>query len=217
MTIIHSQEFVMSPKYTIQSRLFAIACLPMLALELAAPMLVRAMDSEDLYQLCASFPYNSQCKGYEAPVPLSQRSGQLGGCVIQLAAVETKGACKVSLENDTITLYQEVGTGLKILNDQKSTRMMVLPAQSVSTIQYREAKKLNSGNAVFNTLAFGLLGLALTKKRKYAEISLNYRDAVGPNNPTMTMLIFDQKTGLAMREQLEKLTGKTVELPEQKP
>jgi hypothetical protein len=66
----------MSPQFTRQSRLVATFFVPMLALEMAAPMLVSAMDNEDLYRLCSAFPFNSQCKGYEAPVPLSQRSSK---------------------------------------------------------------------------------------------------------------------------------------------
>ncbi len=210
----------MSPKFTRQSRLVATCCMPMLALELAAPMLLRAMDSEDLYQLCAAFPLNSQCKGYEAPVPLSQRSGKAAGCIVKGPEKETKGACKVSLENGEITLYQEIGTDLSILNNQKSTSVVQIPTQSVSRIQYRETKKLNAGNAVFNTLAFGLIGLALTKKRTYAEIAVSYSDpSITANGAAAgdVTLILDQKSGLAMRNQLEQATGKTAELPQQPP
>ncbi len=210
----------MSPKFTRQSRVVATCCLPMLALELAAPLLVRAMDSEDLYQLCAAFPLNSQCKGYAAPVPLSQRSGKDAGCIIKGPEKETKGACKVSLENDEITLYQEIGTDLSILNNRKSTSVVKIPTQSVSRIQYRETKKLNAGNAVFNTLAFGLIGLALTKKRTYAEIAVSYGDpSITANGAAAgdVTVILDQKSGLAMRAQLEQATGKTAETPGQKP
>jgi hypothetical protein len=66
----------MSPKSTRQLRLVATGWLPMLALEMAVPMLVQAMDSEDLYRLCAAFPRNLQCRGYAVSVPLSQRSGK---------------------------------------------------------------------------------------------------------------------------------------------
>jgi hypothetical protein len=220
MALIHSQELFMSPQFTRKSRLVATFFVPMLALEMAAPMLVSAMDNEDLYRLCSAFPFNSQCKGYEAPVPLSQRSGKDAGCIIKGPESEIKGACKISVENNEITLYHETGAELSILNNQKSTVFVKIPTQSVSCLQYRETRKLNSGNAVFNTLAFGLLGLALTKKRTYAEIAVNYNDpaitANGASSGDVT-LIFDQKNGLAMRSQLEQATGKTAETPLQKP
>jgi hypothetical protein len=200
----------------VKPQLVAVFCLPLLALELALPLLVRAMDSEDLYKLCSEFPYNSACKGYEAPVALEKRSGQVAGCVFKTAQVETKGACKINFENDEIKLYHEFGQGLSVLNNQRATQTVKIPTTGVSRIQYRETKKLNTGNAIFNTLAFGLIGLALTKKRTYVEINVSYADPTPAAAASELMMVFDRDGGMAMRNQLEKATGKTAEMPEQK-
>jgi hypothetical protein len=174
-----------------------------------------AMDSEDLYRLCSSFPHNSQCKGYEAPIALDQRSGKSGGCVIKTIQMEYKGACKVAMDSDNITIYQEYGDGLSVLKNDKATKSFKIPNSSVNAIQYREGKRSNTGAAVVNTLIFGLPGLLLTPKKKYAEISTQHAAIeLAGSNLESTLLVFDRDTGLEMRFQLEKNTGKTVELPE---
>jgi hypothetical protein len=52
--------------------------------------------------------------------------------------------------------------------------------------------------------------LALTKKRTYAEIVVNYGEA------DRLTLILNRDDGMAIRSQLETATGKTGEMPERK-
>jgi hypothetical protein len=78
--------------------------LPLLLAPLVMQTPVQALESEDLYRLCSQFPHNAQCKGYEAPVPLEKRPGKMAACVVKLPESETKGACKVQVEDAEITL-----------------------------------------------------------------------------------------------------------------
>ena len=41
-----------------------------------------ADDSEDLFQLCSKFPFNSRCEGYDAPIPLDNRLGEEAKCLL---------------------------------------------------------------------------------------------------------------------------------------
>jgi hypothetical protein len=94
---------------------------------------------------------------------------------------------------------------------------MKIANSSVNSIQYREGKKFNTGAAIAGAVLFGLPGLLLAPKKKYAEISLNYITDVSTNNQNHAVIVIERDAGLEMRFQLEKVTGKTVELPEQKP
>jgi hypothetical protein len=199
------------------TQLFVLAALPLMLVELAIVSPARAMDSEDLYRLCSSFPYNSQCNGYEAPIALAQRDGQAAGCLIKTATAEIKAACKIQIAADTITLYHEFGDGLSVLKNEKASRSLTIPTQSVSSIQYREDKKLTAGSAIASTLLLGLPGLLLAPKKKYSEVSINYVTTASADSPNHVVMVFDRKTGLDIRFQLEKATGKGVETPEQTP
>jgi hypothetical protein len=190
--------------------------LPLLLTQLAIPSLAHAMSSEDLYRLCSEFPHNSQCKGYEAPIGLAKRPGKTAACLIKTPEAELKGACKFQIDDQEITLYQEFGDNLSVLQNEKATRKIIIPNSDVSSIQYREGKKTNTGATVVNTLAFGLVGLFLTPKKKYAEVSVNYAVAGGSGDSNYAVMVLDRDTGLETRFQLEKATGKTVELPEAK-
>lgn len=54
-----------------------------------------ANEQEDLFRLCSKFPFNSQCEGYEIPIPLDNRVGEEANCLFSEA--EKAEDCKVFL------------------------------------------------------------------------------------------------------------------------
>ena len=129
----------------------------------------KPLVGEDLYQLCSSFPLNSQCKGYEIPVALDDRPGMGGSCLFLVSQVEKKGDCKVVVNDTEIVIYQEIDGKLKLLKDRASTRMVKITPSEVSRFEYREDTQDRTGARVVNTLLFGVWAGLLTRDRKTAE------------------------------------------------
>lgn len=87
----------------------AMACIPLLLVEIVVIPSTYALEEIDLYQLCSSFPLNSKCKGYEAPIPLDKREGKTGDCTLKNNEGESRGICKIAVNEAGITIYQEIG------------------------------------------------------------------------------------------------------------
>lgn len=202
--------------------IWAIACFPLLLSETVFIPTATALDGKELYQLCSSFPLNSQCKDYEAPVPLDNRSGKKADCVFKNNEKEKRGACKINVSETGITIYQETGETLEIINDKKSTRTIQIQPTSVSKIEYREDEKANVDAIVANTLLLGVSGFPFNTRKKISEIQLNYtsitpQDTSPEQQNVDSLRIFvGRGTGREMRSQLEKITGLQAELPQAK-
>ena len=180
-------------------------------LSVVPPIAARASEEkpligEDLYQLCSSFPLNSQCKGYEIPVALDDRPGMGGGCLFLVNQVEKRGDCKIAVNDTEIVVYHEIAEKLKVLKDRASTRMVKIIPSEVSRFEYREDTQDRTGARVVNTLLFGLWAGLLTRDRKTAEFQLTYPDS-------MLTMVVDRNAGNAMRSQLEKSIGRPAGLP----
>ena len=166
----------------------------------------KPLVGEDLYQLCSSFPLNSQCKGYEIPVALDDRPGMAGGCLFLVNQVEKRGDCKIAVNDAEIVVYHETAEKLKVLKDRASTRMVKIIPSEVSRFEYREDTQDRTGARVVNTLLFGLWAGLLTRDRKTAEFQLTYPDSL------LTMVV-DRNAGNGIRSQLEKSIGRPAGLP----
>ena len=166
----------------------------------------KPLASEDLYQLCSSFPFNSQCKGYEIPVALDDRPGMAGGCLFLVNQVEKRGDCKIVVSDAEILVYQETADKLKILKDRAATRTVKITPSQISRFEYREDTQDRTGARVVNTLLFGLWAGLLTRDRKTSEFQLTYPDA-------LLTLVVDRNAGNGVRSQLEKSIGRPAGLP----
>ncbi|AFY42520.1 hypothetical protein Nos7107_1889 [Nostoc sp. PCC 7107] len=181
---------------------------------------VNALNAKELYQLCSSFPLNSRCQGYEAPISLDNRSGKKGDCILKKHDLEKRGNCKINVNETGITVYQEMGERLEIINDKKSTRIIQIFPNNISRIEYREDEKDNTDARVVNTLLFGITGFLLTPNKKISEIQINYASAT-PEDTSQEQQSMDylrifvgRGTGREMRSQLEKITGLQAETPQ---
>ena len=166
----------------------------------------KPLVGEDLYQLCSSFPLNSQCKGYEIPVALDDRPGMAGGCLFLVNQVEKKGDCKIAVSDAEIVIYQENAEKLKVLKDRAPTRIIKIIPSEISRFEYREDTQNRTGARIVNTLLFGVWAGLLTRDRKTAEFQLTYPDSL------LTMVV-DRNAGNEMRSQLEKSIGRPAGLP----
>ncbi|MEL6780151.1 MAG: hypothetical protein AAFO06_23205 [Cyanobacteria bacterium J06597_16] len=132
----------------------------------AAPAL--ALD-DDLFQLCSSFPYNSQCEGYEVPIPLDNRDGEAAKCL--LSGADEAVGCKVLLGEDTLTAYIEFGEPITALGDQRGSSEMSFPLSAMESFEYSEDSRINVGAVVL----LGLPGLFV--KDKTASFNVRYISA----------------------------------------
>ena len=105
--------------------------------------------------ICCKFPFNSECKGYKATVPVSldTRPGKKAKC---LFSGDEKGkSCKVDVTNEQVKFYLEFGKGLDALEVEKNTKEVIIPMKTIKSFSYSEKKKIDVGAA----LAFGVWGL----------------------------------------------------------
>jgi hypothetical protein len=204
------------------SAVSAIACFPLLFVQIILPPTASALDAEELYRLCSSSPFNSQCKGYETPVSLENRPGKAGSCIFKNNQVENRGTCKIAVNETSIIIYQETGSELEVLNNNKSTRTVEISPTSVTRIQYREDSKNNTEAQIVNTLLFGLAGLLSTPKTNLSEIQISYtpnapQDSNQEQAANSLTVVVERGAGIEMRFQLEKVTARQAETPRAKP
>jgi hypothetical protein len=204
----------------LKSKALGIVCIPLLLVEAVFIPAAHALDGKKLYQLCSRFPLNSQCQGYETPVALDDRTGKMGDCIFKNNEVESRGLCKITVNDTGITIYQETGEELEIINSKKSTRTVQITPTSVGRIQYREDEKGNTGAKVVNTILFGVAGLLLTPNKKISEIEFDYsttpQDTSKEQSVNSLRVFVGRETGREMRSHLEKITGRQAEIPQVK-
>lgn len=207
------------------------------------PIKAEPVSEVDRFELCSKSPQNSQCKNYQVPIALDDRSGEAGACVVTVNSVESKTICKLAINKDKIAAYYEIGEPLDALSGKKASREILLNPNAIKTLRYREGTKDNTTGRVLNTLFFGLGGLFGTRNKKVSELTIVYatppQSASAPETLTirtatpeprtvasepkpepkpetdMTTLsvVVRRKTGEALRQQLEQLTGLKAETP----
>jgi hypothetical protein len=198
--------------------LFSGVPLSIAILMAAAPVMAeKPLIGEDLYQLCSSFPYNSQCNGYEIPIALADRPGQIGRCLFKEEEKEQGGDCKVVGEESEITIYQEVEGKLKVLKDQSPTRVVKLTRPQMGRFEYRESTQDRTGERVVSTLLIGLPGLLAVRDREISEFQLEYSLPTADSAPKAGAgkwtFVVDRNVGLDVRSKLEKSVGRKSESP----
>lgn len=117
------------------------AFVPM-SLLLGSPSVAIAQDEEplslnELYSLCSSFPFNSRCEGFEAPVPLDDRDGTQVNCGLDLSQVDASGECRLLIEDNSLVVYAEEGDPIEPLDNQKGSREIRIPFAQIFSTELR--------------------------------------------------------------------------------
>jgi hypothetical protein len=182
---------------------------------LVTPSAIAQSDAVvDLYTLCSNFPHNSRCKGYTAPTPLSKRPGISGVCILKTPQGQNKGDCKVTLGEKRITLYQEIGNPMTILENQRDTQAVTISTEQIGEMSFRSFVDHNWGGKLLGTLLFGAsAGAVLAPDRQMAEIAFSYADpnltkTVSNAMESEAKIVMRQSLGYELRSQLEQMTGK---------
>lgn len=92
----------------------------------------------ELYNLCSQFPMNSRCRGFNVPIPLEQRSGYEAECLFQFSETERNGDCKVAVTNEGLSVYLEQGEPLELLDNQRPSRELKIPANQILALGYQQ-------------------------------------------------------------------------------
>lgn len=192
-------------------RVLAIATTS-LVVSLSVP--ATAEDEVDIHTLCSKFPLNSRCQGYQIPVPLDERSGDLGECSLKTGETTKDGDCKVLLAEQKITIYMEEGEELEILKGNKTTREYNILLKDITALSYKKASRTPTSRRVRNFLLFGVLGAALTRPDKLAEIDIGFTDSQNQAVPSTLSLLLKRDTGINLKDKLVQLTGIAAVEPE---
>ena len=159
----------------------------------------------NLHTLCSHFPDNSRCQGYEAPVALDKRFGMKGKCLLVTDRTEQKGACKVTISANELSVFIEEGEPLELLEGEQATRKISIPyGQIVSLDGLKYDQLFGSGG--------GLLGLlfeaAVGEHGSWSEIEVGYlnQEPSGEEVLSYATLILKQTDGEVVHSQLETST-----------
>ena len=122
----------------------AIAGLTLGSLFAAQLTFAQTEDSNELLKLCSKFPNNSKCEGIDAPIPLDERSGEEMGCDFIFDPQKLDGGdCKVNADETGITIYQEVGDGLEVLDGEKTTVETKIKSDRVLAANFQQWNKIH--------------------------------------------------------------------------
>jgi hypothetical protein len=222
-------QVIMSKRTPVLNIAIATVCITALGQQAT---IAQANESIDLYTLCSNFPHNSRCKGYTAPIALDKRPGVSGVCTVKIPEANHKADCKITLGEKQITLYQEIGNPLSVLENKRDTQTIVIPAEQIGNLSFRTFVDQNIGGKVLSALLFGVSAAStFAPDKQMAEISFNYgapvsdkaadkvsdqaADQTAPStNPSEAKLVLRQTLGYELRTQLERMTGQTIESPE---
>ncbi|MEM8723538.1 MAG: pentapeptide repeat-containing protein [Cyanobacteria bacterium P01_G01_bin.39] len=101
--------------------------------------------SNEIYKLCSKFPKNSRCKGIEVPISLKERSGEKVSCnfIFDPGQFKQVGACKITVEEQGITIYQEQGDKIELIEDQRATTEIKIPRDRIFITNYQLWNKIH--------------------------------------------------------------------------
>ncbi len=181
---------------------YLLALSILLSTQLISSNFVRAGEGDDLFNLCSKFPYNSKCKGYEAPIPLDNRLGEESQCL--LGNEEELQNCKIYIDEKSLKMYVETGDELDILDGDRDTKEIITPLTSIQSFTYSERKKIDTGRVI----AFGVWGLLAKKKTS----TFNFRikpEVTTEENGVFKQIVFvtSRDAGREMRRSVEEKTG----------
>lgn len=142
------------------------------------------LSEDELYQFCSKYPNNTQCEGYDIPIPLSRRSGEEGVCALNVQEVSLADRCKVLVGEESLTVYVEQGEAITPLDGERRTTEFTLDLTSITTLTYREDESVNRDRLVTNTVLFGLLGALFTQPEKISQVDIQFADEAATNTDT---------------------------------
>lgn len=114
----------------------------------------QALAQEDLdrelLEFCKKSPLNSKCEGVEAPISLKERDGIEVECQLRFGGNDKLEGCKYSVEEDTLTVYVEVGEKIKVLDDLQPTQEIKITPENLLffptvTRSYQFSNKFGGG------------------------------------------------------------------------
>lgn len=101
-------------------------------------------QSNELLKLCSQFPNNSKCEGIEAPIPLKERPGEETGCDFIFDPQKLDGEdCKIIADATGITVYQEVGDDLEVLDGEKNTIETKIISDRIFAANFQQWNKIH--------------------------------------------------------------------------
>lgn len=102
--------------------------------------------SNELYKLCSKFPHNTKCKGIEVPIPLQERRGEKINCnfIFDPGEFKQAGKCKIiANKNGGITVYQEQGDKIEILEDKRNTTEINITPERIFASNFQVWNKIS--------------------------------------------------------------------------
>ena len=115
-------------------------------------------NAQELYSLCSKFPLNSRCEGIDKPIPLKARNGEEVVCnftfdpgifnqpnrhsILDLG-FKQPGGCKIVASKDGLTIYQEQGEKIELLEDKRSTSKLEIERDRIFISNYQVWNKIH--------------------------------------------------------------------------
>jgi uncharacterized protein YjbI with pentapeptide repeats len=102
-------------------------------------------DSQELYELCSKFPSNSRCEGVGTPIPLKERDGKEINCkfAFDTGVLKQSGGCKLLTDGNTLTIYQEQGEKIELLENKRSTSETKIKSDRIFISNYQVWNKIH--------------------------------------------------------------------------
>ena len=170
----------------------------------------------DLYSLCSKFPYNSLCQGFdvEQPVSLQDRPGEEARCSFISVKINQFSRCKVNATENGLALYLEQGEPLEILDEQLTTREVIIPVEDVALVNVLQSKRNRAPMKMFVPLPTAIVGIAAlnaitSNPGEISEIIIGFKTGSGLDTGilTYTTIFIETEKELALKERLEELIG----------
>ncbi|MEO0771368.1 MAG: hypothetical protein AAFY72_18435, partial [Cyanobacteria bacterium J06649_4] len=118
-----------------------------------------ALSVQERYHLCSRYPHNTQCEGYEIPVPLDNRDGVEGICKLEIEQTPVEDTCKVEVTETAVNIYVETGDNIRFLDGERGTKTVRVPIDSISSLSYSVGSRVSQ--ALRTAQVFQVLGAAL--------------------------------------------------------
>ena len=170
----------------------------------------------DLYTLCSKFPYNSLCKGFdvEQPVALQDRSGEEARCSLISVNTNQFSRCKVNATENGLALYLEQGKPLEILDQQLTTREVIIPVEDVALVNVLQSERNRAPMRILLPLPTAIVGVAAlnaitSNPGEISEIIIGFKTGSGLDTGilTYTTIFIETEKEVALRERLQELIG----------
>ncbi len=170
----------------------------------------------DLYSICSKFPYNSLCKGFdvEQPVALQERPGEEARCSFISLNIEQFSRCKVNATENGLALYLEQGEPLEILDEQLTTREVIIPVEDVALVNVLQSERNRAPMKMVIPLPTAIVGVAAlnaitSNPGEISEIIIGFKTGSGLDTGilTYTTIFIETEKEIALKERLEELIG----------